>query len=112
MEELLVTVSVRSGSRYGGVELYAERRRLIRVQGEREGASRDGKAGPGHGGCADRDRRGPGRGQDQRLCCGEFKFTLPKATLVALMLSVGTPASSCSAKVCVTLLALAVRVTV
>jgi len=43
---------------------------------------------------------------------GVFKVTLPKATLAELMVSVGTPAPSCSAKVLATLSALAVRVTV
>ena len=44
---------------------------------------------------------------------GVFTFTLPKATVVALMLSVGTPAAlNCRAKVFATLFALAVRVTV
>jgi hypothetical protein len=43
---------------------------------------------------------------------GEFKTTLPKAMLVASILSVGTEAPSCRAKVSATPLALAVRVTV
>ena len=43
---------------------------------------------------------------------GEFKITSPKATIEALTLSVGTAVPSCRAKVSVTLLALAVRVTV
>jgi hypothetical protein len=43
---------------------------------------------------------------------GEFKFTLPKAIVAAFMLSVGTPAPNCNAKVLVALLALAVSVTV
>jgi hypothetical protein len=41
-----------------------------------------------------------------------FTFTLPKARLVALMLSVGTPVPSCRANVVDTPLALAVSVTV
>jgi hypothetical protein len=41
-----------------------------------------------------------------------FKFTLPKAIVVAFTLSVGTPAPNCNAKVLATLLALAVSVTV
>lgn len=43
---------------------------------------------------------------------GEFRFTLPKGTLVALMLSVATAGPSCRAKVTATLPALAVRVAV
>jgi hypothetical protein len=43
---------------------------------------------------------------------GEFTITLPKATEVALMLSVGTAAFNCRAKVFETLPALAVSVAV
>jgi hypothetical protein len=43
---------------------------------------------------------------------GEFCITLPKAMLVALMLSVGRPVFSCRPKVLATLLALAVTVAV
>ena len=43
---------------------------------------------------------------------GEFTRTSPKEMLVALMLSVGTPAPSCRANVSAKLLALAVRITV
>jgi hypothetical protein len=43
---------------------------------------------------------------------GEFKFTLPKAIVAAFMLSVGTPAPNCNAKVFATPPALAVSVTV
>ncbi len=43
---------------------------------------------------------------------GVFRFTFPNATLVALMLSVGTPVPSCRLKVCATLPALAVNVAV
>jgi hypothetical protein len=41
-----------------------------------------------------------------------FRFTLPKAMLVASILSVGVPVPNCRAKVLAALLALAVRVTV
>jgi hypothetical protein len=52
--------------------------------------------------------------EDRVTVCvaGEFCITLPKAMLVALMLSVGTPVFSCRAKVSATLLALAVNVAV
>lgn len=52
--------------------------------------------------------------EDRVTVCvaGEFCITLPKAMLVALMLSVGTPVPSCSENVLATLLALAVRITV
>jgi hypothetical protein len=43
---------------------------------------------------------------------GVLRFTLPKGTLVALMLSVATAGPSCSAKVSATLPALAVKVAV
>jgi len=43
---------------------------------------------------------------------GVFRVTFPNATLVALMLSVGTPVPSCRLKVCATLPALAVNVAV
>jgi hypothetical protein len=42
---------------------------------------------------------------------GEFKLTSPKATLLALMVSVDTVALNCRANVCETLPAVAVRVT-
>ena len=50
--------------------------------------------------------------EDKVTVCvaGEFTITLPKATVVALMLSVGTAAFNCRAKVFETLPALAVRV--
>ena len=43
---------------------------------------------------------------------GVLRFTFPNATLVALMLSVGTPKPSCRLKVCATLPALAVNIAV
>jgi len=43
---------------------------------------------------------------------GEFKFTVPKAIVVAFVLSVGVAVPSCIVKVVATLLALAVNVTV
>ena len=43
---------------------------------------------------------------------GVFRVTFPNATLVALMLSVGTPVPSCRLKVCATLPALAVNIAV
>src|SRR5258707_15030837 len=43
---------------------------------------------------------------------GEFSTTLPKDTLLAFTLSVGTDAFNCSAKLFETLLAVAVRVAV
>jgi hypothetical protein len=42
---------------------------------------------------------------------GEFTGTVPKATLAELMLSPGTEASNCSAKLCATPPTLAVKVT-
>jgi hypothetical protein len=47
-------------------------------------------------------------------CCVavEFKFTVPKAIVVAFVLSVGVAVPSCIVKVVATLLALAVNVTV
>jgi hypothetical protein len=43
---------------------------------------------------------------------GVFTLTLPNPMLPALTLSVGTPAPNCNAKICATLPALAVSVTV